>query len=317
MDFRLTVFATAARTLNFSHTAELLGISQPSVSTHIKLLEKELGVQLFARRGKGFVLTYSGELILQKAERILALYKEMEQEASLLSNITEGTFTVGIPRAIYYGFFPDFAADWCRLSPGSTILHKINDQDYTEGDMPNAIIKVAKDKDKDSIFFTDVLLAVTPSEIKEDNYYDIAETKLLRYDGDPETSSDVASIFSASDINPQTLNIAATMKDPVSAIKFLVEYGKGSASATSPLVAFLWKSQIGELLRKGILKTIMLTETAEIPPVRRTYAIYETGKLPEMKKETNPDSPYDLLAAEKVGSFIAFAKGWAKKKLLL
>lgn len=305
MDFRLKVFATAAHTLNYSRTAQQLGISQPSVSTHIKLLEKELGVQLFSRQGKGFVLTYSGELLLQKAEKILSLYDELHQEAALMSNVTERSLAIEIPKAIYFGIFPDFAADWCRLSPKSTIHHIAQDTSAsreTPQKQADAVISASINIGGENHFFTDTLLAVTPSRIKEDQYYDIAETKLLLYEGDPETSADITALISAAGLNPQTLTVSATMKDPVSAIKFLVEYGKGSAIASTPLVCFLWKSQVGELLRKGTLKTISLTEMSETPAVRRNYNLYP-GNAPGGK---------DAFAG-----LMEFARGWAKKKLLV
>lgn len=310
MDFRLKVFVTAARTLNYSRTAQELGISQPSVSTHIKLLEEELKVKLFTRQGKGFCLTYSGELLLERAEKIISLYEQMQQEASLLSNVTEGSFTIGIPRAVYFGIFPEFAASWCRLSPGTSIRHRIIDlapagtaPKETESNEIDAAIGINWKADEENSFFTDTLMAVTPSRIKEDAYYDIAETKLLYYEGDPETAAAIAGKIAAAGLNPQTLTVTATMKDPVSAIKFLIEYGKGSSGASSPLVSFLWKSQIAEHLSNGTLKSISLTEIEESAPVRRHYGLFSAASGSKEK--------------ENFKRIMAFAKGWAEKRLLL
>lgn len=50
-DFRLRVFITAAKTLNFTKCAEQLYISQPAVSKHIGELESRYKVQLFERSG--------------------------------------------------------------------------------------------------------------------------------------------------------------------------------------------------------------------------------------------------------------------------
>ena len=100
MDFRLKVFVTAAEFLNYSHTAEALGISQPAVSKHIKALEDEYKVKLFSRQGNRYSLTYSGEILLEKAKKILSLYKDMAQESALLSTVAEGNFTIGIPCAL-------------------------------------------------------------------------------------------------------------------------------------------------------------------------------------------------------------------------
>ena len=48
--------------------AKELFISQPALSIYINNLEKSLGVQLFERVGKQFILTYAGEAVCGKGE---------------------------------------------------------------------------------------------------------------------------------------------------------------------------------------------------------------------------------------------------------
>ena len=56
--------------LNISEAAEILFTSQPGISKQIKLLEDELGVQLFVRHGKRIVaVTPPGQVVLEIAER--------------------------------------------------------------------------------------------------------------------------------------------------------------------------------------------------------------------------------------------------------
>ncbi len=63
---------TARRGLNVSEAAEALHTSQPGVSRQIRALERELGIELFARRGKRLTgLTEPGKSVLAIAERIL------------------------------------------------------------------------------------------------------------------------------------------------------------------------------------------------------------------------------------------------------
>lgn len=61
-DFRLRVFITAAKTLNFTKCAEQLYISQPAVSKHIGELESRYKVQLFERSGSRLALTEAGRV---------------------------------------------------------------------------------------------------------------------------------------------------------------------------------------------------------------------------------------------------------------
>jgi LysR family cys regulon transcriptional activator len=64
--------AVAAQNLNITAAAELLHTSQPGISKQIRLLEDELGVQIFSRSGKHLTeVTPAGQQILNIAERIL------------------------------------------------------------------------------------------------------------------------------------------------------------------------------------------------------------------------------------------------------
>lgn len=96
-------FQVVARTENFRAAAEELYISQPSLSRSIDSLEKELGVLLFDRTGRGIVLTKSGRLFLEYVNRILeecdiAVYKMKELSSS------GGRIDIGyvFPLANYY-----------------------------------------------------------------------------------------------------------------------------------------------------------------------------------------------------------------------
>lgn len=78
MDLRsLTIFIEAAELGSFTQTGEKLGYSQPTISFQIKLLEKELGVQLFDRIGHTVSLTDAGRAALAYAQSICQMSREM------------------------------------------------------------------------------------------------------------------------------------------------------------------------------------------------------------------------------------------------
>lgn len=68
---QLRYFLEVARTQHVTHSAEKLHIAQPSLSQAIKRLEAELGVPLFASRGRNIVLTEYGKFLQQKLEPLL------------------------------------------------------------------------------------------------------------------------------------------------------------------------------------------------------------------------------------------------------
>ncbi len=88
-EFRLKVFVTAAQTLNFSHCAKLMGITQPAVSSHIKELEGHYGQKLFERNTSGLELTDFGHFLCEKAQNILSEYSKLEYEAFFMIHAGE------------------------------------------------------------------------------------------------------------------------------------------------------------------------------------------------------------------------------------
>ena len=94
-DFRLRVFITAAKTLNFTKCAEQLYISQPAVSKHIGELESRYKVQLFERSGSRLALTEAGRVMLEHAERIADGYRRLQYEMDLFTDRLGGELKVG------------------------------------------------------------------------------------------------------------------------------------------------------------------------------------------------------------------------------
>ena len=62
LDFRLYTFLTLSETLNYTKAADILCITQPAVSQHIKYMEKEYDCKLFFYDGKQLNLTAQGKL---------------------------------------------------------------------------------------------------------------------------------------------------------------------------------------------------------------------------------------------------------------
>lgn len=81
--------------LNVSATAESLYTSQPGISKQIRLLEDELGIQIFIRSGKHLTkITPPGKLILTIAEQILNQAGQIQTIAEEFSNHKEGKLSI-------------------------------------------------------------------------------------------------------------------------------------------------------------------------------------------------------------------------------
>lgn len=73
---QLQYFSVLARILHYTHAAEELHISQPTLSYSINELEKELDVKLFAKKNRRITLTESGERFLPYVQKSLSLLEE-------------------------------------------------------------------------------------------------------------------------------------------------------------------------------------------------------------------------------------------------
>ncbi|MEH6987669.1 LysR family transcriptional regulator [Cytobacillus firmus] len=97
----LKTFVTLAEVKNFTKTAELLLMSQPSVSLHIKNLEKEFQTKLFQRSPKYLKITPSGEILYDRAKQMITMYEQTRQEILDQQHTIKGdlkiaaSFTIG------------------------------------------------------------------------------------------------------------------------------------------------------------------------------------------------------------------------------
>jgi DNA-binding transcriptional LysR family regulator len=83
----LESFVEVARRGNVSRAAEALFLTQPAITARLKSLEKDLGVELFVRTGRGMKLSDAGRAFLPYAERVVSTVDEGRQ---LVANLQEG-----------------------------------------------------------------------------------------------------------------------------------------------------------------------------------------------------------------------------------
>ncbi len=91
----LRYFLTVVREENITKAAEVLHITQPTLSRQIAQMEEELGVKLLDRSTRKIVLTNEGLLLRRRAEEILELVDKAERELVQQDESLEGTISVG------------------------------------------------------------------------------------------------------------------------------------------------------------------------------------------------------------------------------
>lgn len=97
MDLKqLRAFVTVAETGNVTRASALLNLVQPAVSRQLRMLEEDLGTELFDRSRHGMQLTKSGKTMLEYARRILNEVARAKAEIQPADGPVSGIVTIGL-----------------------------------------------------------------------------------------------------------------------------------------------------------------------------------------------------------------------------
>ncbi|MDP8254579.1 MAG: selenium metabolism-associated LysR family transcriptional regulator [Candidatus Alcyoniella australis] len=118
MDIRqLQVFCSIVDKKSFSRAARSVGLSQPTVSAHIKSLETELGTKLLDRLGKEVLPTKTGQVLYRYARRVLKCLTDAKGEIALLDGASHGELSLGSCHLPGTYLLPDAISDYKKLHP--------------------------------------------------------------------------------------------------------------------------------------------------------------------------------------------------------
>jgi len=113
----LQYFVKLADLRHFSKAAEACFVSQPTLSTQIRKLEEELGVQLVERSPKNIMLTPAGEEVAERARLVLNDIDQIRAIARRNGNPAEGVFRLGLFPTLAPYFLPHVVPSIRNLYP--------------------------------------------------------------------------------------------------------------------------------------------------------------------------------------------------------
>lgn len=238
MEFRqLEAFTTVAALKSFSLAADALYLSQSTVSTHIKNLEKELQKELIIRTTKSLQLTADGIIFLKYAKRII---ETRDAAIETLNGSTDRSIHLGASTIPSNYLLPQFLGSFRRMHP--SIVFRITQSDSSEilskildGSIELGLIgEDASSAQCTCIpFCSDELVAVTPStpyyqdlrKKKPDFATLLAEPVILREQGSG-TQKAADQALETLNIRKENLNVVAKTNNPES-IKQMIVNGMG------------------------------------------------------------------------------------------
>ncbi len=129
----LETFLMVSKTSSFSKAAELLYVTQSTVSSRVKALEEELGVQLFYRDKQSVSLSPVGEYFMTHAKEIYRMMKKAEEEVLIFDTYKE-RLSICAPESIWRHSFNAIISEFQSNYPNVAVgLSSGNSEDVIQG----------------------------------------------------------------------------------------------------------------------------------------------------------------------------------------
>lgn len=145
--YHLRYFVTLAHLEHYTKAAEILAITQPSLSHAIASLEKELGVKLFEKDGRNVALTKCGQAFLTDVEQALSMLDSSVNKLQMTGN-GEGRVDIVQLRTLSCDVVPTFVKGFLNSRPDK----KIDFYFHSSTDLTPDMIQGLKDRKYDIAF---------------------------------------------------------------------------------------------------------------------------------------------------------------------
>lgn len=278
---QLKIFYTAAMEKNFSETAKVLHMSQPSVSLQIRQLENVLGTQLFNRTTKNVYLTPAGEVLFRSAKTILKQVNDAYKEIQQLSESIQGSLIIGASLTIGEHILPYLFGDFIKRYPNinlvlkiynsQEIMNKLNAEEIHIGFIESMI---SYPKFIQKSFLEDELVIISSyqnSHIPDVNNFitidQLFSLPIILREVGSGTRQVIEESMRRNNLNPAQLNVILELENTES-IKSAVESGMG--------ISIISKAAVQKELT---LKTLNRLFIKELNLNRSLYSIYDSNNL--------------------------------------
>ncbi|MEX3500264.1 LysR family transcriptional regulator [Staphylococcus capitis] len=118
---QMMIFKQFVEFQNENAVAESMNITQPTVTFHLKNLNKYYGIPLYYKKGKHFKLTEAGELLYRNTTKLLNLMQETNDVMSDFKASKRGTLKIGASHAPVYHILPEAFKSYMNNHPNIQI----------------------------------------------------------------------------------------------------------------------------------------------------------------------------------------------------
>lgn len=281
---QLRILKAVASEKSFTRAAEILYVSQPSLSKQIKILENRLGIVLLNRENSTISLTEAGRVFLQYSERILALCEESCRALNDVKNGDRGNLTVGASQTIGTYLMPRVLALFAQNYPQINIKVQVDSTRVIAKNVVNREIDIAvvggdvpeelkKNLDIEN-FVEDELILIVPKshpfalkKYKKINKDDLYHLNFITLNSTSTIRKFIDNILIQNDIETKQFNIIMQLNS-IEGIKTAVSLGLGAAFVSSSAIEKEIKLKTVEIIT---IENIRITRRLSIITNRQCY----------------------------------------------
>lgn len=290
-DRRLQVFHAVAKHLSFTKAAEALFMTQPAVTFQIKQLEEHFNTRLFERGHGRIGLTPAGQIVLEYAERILALSAELDTRVKEMTGEVSGPLLVGASTTIAEFLLPQVLGEFKSRNPkvqprlvvgnSETVESRVAEHTLDIGfiEAPSHLASVVTD-----VCCEDELQAVCApthplARLKSATAKQLAQFPYISREQGSGTREVTDQYFRKAGVAPESLNVVMELGSP-EALKGLVTTGLG--------FAIMSRSAVARESTAGLLVRVPL--------------------VPRLNRDLSVVYPKERFRSRLVNTFVQFAK---------
>ena len=302
----LRTFQAVVRAGGMRRAAEQLHVTQPAISARMRLLEGELGVELFERVGRGVRPSKAGQLLLEEIPHVLSAENALRERMDEFRGLAQGSLQIASIDAVSIYVLPEIYLQFREAHPGidlrvhvtdsSHVLRAVRELDAELGFLALSPNPHQQQDDPDlefhPIFEDNMVCIASPThplaKRRRVTLAQIADSPLVLYDRSSTTRAILDTVFERAGVQP---NVAMETASP-EAMKRLAQVGMGIAILPEALVAA--DITAGSLVRFTVADTqfkrilaIVLRRDRHLGPATRDFLQRVRSQFPNTLGTSN------------------------------
>lgn len=222
----LEYFLVLARTQHYTRAAELLHITQPTLSIAMNKLEADLNVTLFEKIGRNVQLTQCGKEFITYIERAFTLINDGVEHIHQLQSDQSNHIRIAFLYSLTADYIPSLIDAYYKAYPNNNVIIDIYESDTKSGEGTYEMIQGLRQGRFDAIFINRIALTGSSEEVVElfDQDYvailpkssiykdkksidlsDMAQRSLIQYANRYATRNEILDLFSEIGAKPRVL----------------------------------------------------------------------------------------------------------------